>query len=165
MTYEVYRYIFIGAAILCGVMAAVSILLFILLRIPSVIGDLSGKTAKKAIEEIRKQNEASGGKNYRSSAVNRERGKLTDKISKSGSLLKQETGPINYMMETEKIDIQQPDQTDVLDQTCVLEETAVLDGMGWEETAVLSPQLENTFVIEHQITFIHTDEIISLEQA
>ena len=55
MTYEIYRYIFIGAAILCGIMAIVSIALFFLLKIPRVIGDLTGSTARKAIEKIKKR--------------------------------------------------------------------------------------------------------------
>ena len=50
MTYDIYRYIFIGGAVLAGLMLVLSIVLFIVLKIPSVIGDLSGSTAKKAIE-------------------------------------------------------------------------------------------------------------------
>ena len=53
MSYEVLRNIFIGAAALSGLMLIVSVLLFIILKIPSVIGDLTGITAKKAIENIR----------------------------------------------------------------------------------------------------------------
>ena len=65
MTYEIYRYIFIGSAILCGVMFVVSILLFVLLRVPKLISDLSGLTAKKAIKNIREQNEATGEKYHK----------------------------------------------------------------------------------------------------
>lgn len=152
MTYEIYRYVFIGAAILCGIMALVTILLFFLLEIPRVIGDLTGSTARKAIEEIRQQNESSGNKIYKSSAVNRERGKLTDKISPSGSLYPAETGPLDGFMETEKIGTQQLGETDVLDNT------------GSDETTLLSGNLECGFVIEQQITFIHTEEIIGMEE-
>ena len=84
MTYEVYRYIFIISAILCGIMLIVSVLLFILLKIPRIINDLSGRTAKKAIKNIREQNEASGEKFHKVSAFNESRRKLTDKISQSG---------------------------------------------------------------------------------
>ena len=78
MTYEIYRYIFLGGAILAGIMFAVSVLVFFLLKIPTVIGDLTGANARKAIENIRNQNESTGDKTYRSSQVNRERGKLTN---------------------------------------------------------------------------------------
>lgn len=79
MTYDIYRLIFIVGSIACAVMFVVSVILFITLKIPNVIGDLTGRNAKKAIENIRKQNEASGGKAYKASAVNLERGRLTDK--------------------------------------------------------------------------------------
>lgn len=150
MTYEIYRYIFIGAAILCGIMAVVSVLLFFYLKIPRVIGDLSGSTARKAIEEIRKQNESSGHKTYKTSLVNQERGRLTDKISPSGNLYPVETDPLGGAMATEKIGTQQLDATDIL------------DNFGSEETAVLSDMTINTFVIEHEITFIHTNELIEV---
>ncbi|MBQ8802263.1 MAG: hypothetical protein IJZ53_01320 [Tyzzerella sp.] len=150
MTYEIYQYVFIGAAVLCGVMAAVTVFLFVYLKIPRVIGDLTGTTAKKAIEEIRKQNASTGDKTYRSSLVNQERGKLTDRISPTGSLYRAETGPIAGAMATEKIGTQQ------------LNETMVLDNVVSEETAVLSNMQGCDFVIEYEITFIHTDEIINL---
>lgn len=76
MTYEIYRYIFIGAALLSGIMLAVSFVLFFVLRIPYVIGDLSGRTAKKAIADIRKQNMSANSDNDKT-------GKFTDKISES----------------------------------------------------------------------------------
>lgn len=152
MTYEIYRYVFIGAAVLCGIMAVVTIFLFFFLKIPKVVGDLTGRTARKAIEEIRQQNESSGDKTYKSSLVNRERGKLTDRISPTGSIYPAETGPIAGAMATEKIGTQQLDYTDVL------------DNVGGEETTVLNENAGNNFVIEYEITFIHTDEIISLEQ-
>lgn len=53
MTYDIYRLIFIVGAISCAVMFVVSVILFITLKIPNVIGDLTGRNAKKAIENIR----------------------------------------------------------------------------------------------------------------
>ncbi len=167
MTYDVYRYIFIGATILCAVMFIVSVLVFIFLNIPKVISDLSGRTAKKAIKTIREQNEASGDKGYQVSAFNQARGRLTDKISQSGNVIEQ------YRMQmaaigTTKIETQQlPSQ-----ETTVLEsegsgETAVLsESMKTGETTVLSENVElSHFSVEYEITFIHTDEIIEAEAA
>ena len=191
MTYEVLRYIFIGAASLSGVMLIVSVLLFIFLRIPRVIGDLTGATARKAIENIRNQNESSGDKIYKSSAVNRERGKLTDKISASGNIARHETNPLGGAMATTKIATQNlsddilPNETTVLgtesgNETTVLSnETTVLDSgttvlsVSSNETTVLNLQDDQTatvndsqkkskiFEIEYEITFIHTDEVIA----
>lgn len=60
MSYEMYRYIFLGALIACGIFFVIAVILFFTLNIPKVISDLTGRTARKAIENIRMQNEQSG---------------------------------------------------------------------------------------------------------
>lgn len=197
MTYEVYRFIFYGGAILAAIMLVVVIILFFVLKIPAVIGDLSGATARKAIENIRNQNETTGDRAYKSSAVNVERGKLTDKISPSGSLLKSPSDKLGLGMRTEKISTQRLSIEDGAGETTLLDmggnETTVLtpemaganettlltpDMMGGSnETTVLTqdmyqttnvgfgdtselPPLPGLFVIEEDITFIHTEEVI-----
>ncbi len=173
MTYDVYRYIFIGAAILCGIMFIASVLIFIFLKIPKVISDLSGATARKAIKNIREQNEASGDKGYQVSAFNRARGKLTDKISPSGNVIEQ------YHIQmaavgTTKIETQEL----ATNETAILEEysnTTVLENQSAGETSVLSEEYSSgetsvlsqspnaaMFVVEYDITFIHTNEIIEM---
>ena len=47
-------------------------------RIPSVIGDLSGRTARRSIAKMRTSNESAGGQGYKPSATNVNRGKRTD---------------------------------------------------------------------------------------
>ena len=160
MSYEIYRYVFYGGAILAGVMLVTTVILFFVYKIPTVIGDLTGANARKAIENIRNQNENSGDKLYKTSPVNRERGKLTDKISPSGSLMKDPSGHFAGAMATEKISTQElpPEETTVLDAT---NETTVLDNVGASETMVLDAvDAPVTFQIEYEITFIHTDEVI-----
>lgn len=66
---------------LAGIALAVSIALFIKLNIPAVIGDLSGKTLAREIKAMRDVNTASGDKSHRSSRVNIDRGKLTEKVN------------------------------------------------------------------------------------
>ncbi len=61
MTYEVYRSIFIGTGILAGMMFLVSVLLFFFLRIPKVIGELTGVTARKGVRNIRARTVQAGG--------------------------------------------------------------------------------------------------------
>ena len=205
MTYEVFRYIFIIALILCAALFVTSVILFIVMNIPKIIQDLSGITAKKAIKEIREQNEKTGDKSYKVSQVNRERGKLTDKISQSGNIIRQSsTMKMGYSVETEKIGnstAQVPftgDETSVLSDPNVagfVNETTVLsnlnDAASVSETTVLGSDadgstvgittvlsdlninenttvLENTavnpgFVIEFEITYIHTNELIETE--
>lgn len=160
MTSEIYRYIFIGGAILACIMFVVTVIVFILLKIPVVIGDLTGANARKAIENIRSHNENSGDKVYRSSPVNRERGKLTEKISSSGRLIKDPSHSLHGAMATAKISTQQLDQTDVLcDETTVL--TGELANNAPETTVLDEQPVSNDFVIEYEITYIHTDEIIA----
>lgn len=166
MTYEIYTYIFIGGAVLTAIMLLVSVALFFILRIPTVIGDLSGATARKAIDSIRKENANSGDKTYKSSRVNKERGKLTDKITPSGRLIKNPSASIGGAMATSKIGKQEfpatettllTDAPEVGNETTVLYSVAATMG----ETDVLSePQNETIFEIEYEITFIHTDEVI-----
>ena len=152
MTYEIYNYIFIGAAIASGILLVVSVVLFFLLDIPKVIGDLTGSNARKGIESIRKQNEATGDKTYMSSSVNLKRGRLTDKISNSGRVVKPASGAFGVGAGTAKISGPNPMQppmpaaegTMVLENnaTMVLAEenaTMVLDSAASEmQTALLS---------------------------
>ena len=189
MTYEIYRYIFIGAAVLCGVMFVVAVLLFVLFKIPKVISDLTGATARKAIQSIREQNEASGNKGYKVSAFNEARGKLTDKITPSGNIIQQNRSQMPGI-NTTKIDTQKLIEEDVTNQTTVLSidnettienstvspettvlseeissgETTVLSDNYSDETTVLGEAVNETaFCIEYEITYIHTEEIISKE--
>lgn len=184
MTYDIYRYIFIGAAILCGIMLIVSILVFIFFKIPKVISDLSGATARKAIKNIREQNEASGDKRYKVSAFNEARGKLTDKISPSGNVIQQHQMQMRSI-NTQELQIDEgANKTTVLhsyNETSVLDnagavETSILDNTGAGETSVLSEVMtsgettvlseatnDSTFTIEYEITFIHTNEIVAME--
>lgn len=176
MTYDVYRYIFIGAAILCGIMFVVSVLVFILLKIPKVISDLTGATARKAIKNIREQNEASGEKAYKVSAFNEARGRLTDKISPSGNVIHQYQAQMRGI-DTTKINTQELQVDEAANQTSVLEqhnETTLLstEGVGetsvltapeqtYGETSVLSPVVDQVFRVEFEITYIHTNEVIA----
>lgn len=173
MTYDIYRYIFFGGAGLAVLSLIIAIILFFVLKIPSVIGDLTGSTARKAIENIRNQNESSGDKTYKSSAVNRERGKLTDKITATGTLIKNPTDVMGGAMATTKIgtqqlaaEAQQSYETSLL-ETNTSNETTLLSSDGSGETTVLdqsaveqSPDSSVAFVIEYEITYIHTEEII-----
>ena len=170
MTYELYRYIFIGGAVLAGIMLVASVLIFFLLKIPHVLGDLTGRNARKAIENIRNQNESSGDKVYKTSPVNRERGKITDKISPSGSLMRNPSGILGGAMATEKISTQElpPEETTVLDatnETTVLDtanETTVLNSEAGETTVLdAQPDAAPVFQIEYEITYIHSEEVIA----
>jgi len=65
---------------LAGILLIGAVFMFIKLNIPAIIGDLTGRTAAKQIEEIRKMNAASGDKQHKSNAFNIERGSLTESV-------------------------------------------------------------------------------------
>lgn len=146
MTYEIYRYIFIGGAVLAGIMFLISLLLFFMLRIPTVIGYFTGANERKAIENIRNHN-ASTDDNGNISQINRERGKLTDKINSSGRIEHNPSTPLYGALNTEKIN----SETTALSYDNKANETTVLD------IAANSSE----FVIEYEITYINTSEIIT----
>lgn len=57
MTYELYRNIYFIAMVIAIAFLLISIILFIVLKIPDVIGLLSGRTQKKAIKNIKEKNQ------------------------------------------------------------------------------------------------------------
>ena len=136
MSYDTYRLIFIGAAIACGVMFLVSVTLFFVFKIPNIIGNLTGRNAKKAIEDIKRQNE-SYAYSDKANALNGKK-KITEKIS---------TARLDNIGETTVLGNNGEDETTVLgnsgeDETTVLgnngtDETAVLGNSGTDETTVL----------------------------
>ena len=171
MTYDVYRYIFIVGAILCGVMLLVTVIIFFLYNIPKVISDLSGATARKAINDIRRQNEEGGEKTYKPSAVNAARGKVTDKISRSGRIV--QNNHVHVGIDTVSMQTQQLEntsaETTLLDEngteTTLLEnnfgETSLLDeSIGQTGKLSQASEPDAVFAIEYEITYVHTNELI-----
>ena len=148
MTFEMYRLIFIVSAVLSGAMLLLSVLLFFIFRVPELVGYLSGKTAKKAIESIRNQNLNTGD---------------TDRIY--------ENGRVESIAMTDKISTSKlTNETEVLTSS---NETTILNAE--YETEILSPSQSQESVkvdtpisiavgvgitIVEEVTFIHTEEVI-----
>ena len=160
--------------ILSGVAFVLAILFFILFRIPSVIGDLSGRTARKSIAKMRLANEKTGVKSYKESKTNVERGKLTGTMPDSGKLNKKNSAPANGQPETGlladyKAEGLESEATGVLD-----EETGMLEsettGLLVDENAtapldtpVQQPVVRSggkKIVMLEEVMFIHTEEVI-----
>ena len=164
MTVELLQTLSIAAYIAAGVLLLIGIALFFLLDVPKLYGDISGRTARKAIEAIRQQNETTGNKAYKPSPVNAERGRLTDKITPSGRLESQTTGlPVG--VGTEKfvtaILAPQPNETTVLDET--VGETTVLEQSAGETTILngdSSPTGETTLLTQDDL-----GQAVSVEDA
>lgn len=182
MSVELLQTLSLALYIVAGVLFLVGIALFFLLDVPKLYGDVSGRTAKKAIEAIRQQNESTGNKAYKPSAVNAERGKLTDKITQSGRLQSQTSG-LPVSVGTEKLDtstlMPQSNETTVLaeaaNETTVLEqsagETTVLTGtisLAGETTVLVNNEAPSSgavtdptkFTVDVEMSFTGSSEII-----
>ena len=171
MTVELLQTLSLVAYIAAGVLFLVAVALFFLLDVPKLYGDVSGRTARKAIEAIRQQNESTGNKAYKPSAVNAERGKLTDKITQSGRLQSQTVG-LPVSVGTEKFATStlhpQPNETTVLAQPAG--ETTVLTGTlppaESGETTVLvggeaaAMSADSKFIVDVEMSFTGSSEII-----
>ena len=70
---------------LAGIALIVAVFMFIKMNIPSVIGDLTGKTVAREIKAMREFNNSKGDRRFRPSKVNLERGTLTEKVDTSKS--------------------------------------------------------------------------------
>lgn len=149
MSVELLKNLSLISFIVAGAFVAASVAIFFLLDIRKVIGDVTGSTARKAINNIRRQNESTGNKAYKSSPVNIARGKTTDEITPSGKTRESNSG-MGVSVGTEKFDTaklaMQAQETAVLStssETTVLDNqsgaTTVLDqNMPGAETTVLS---------------------------
>lgn len=166
MNVESLQMLSLAAYVAALVLLVLAVVLFFLLDIPKLYGDVSGRTARKAIEAIRKQNEATGNKAYKPSAVNAERGKLTDQITKSGKLQPRTAG-LPVSVGTEKLEtadlISQAGATELLQPSAP--ETTLLCGQpaAAGETEVLvqqHPVEPGQFILEVEICYAASTEII-----
>lgn len=169
--------------ILAGICLVLAAFFWFFFKIPSVIGDLSGRTAKKSIEKMRQANMRSGNKSYRASATNAARGKLTDTMQHSSKLKKgktpeekpaaDETGrPETGVLSENKAGAYVDEKTDFLDdgETTgnLLDEEAT--GRLVDEEATMALNVEATpakrtggkkLTMINEVMLIHTDEVIS----
>jgi hypothetical protein len=166
MTYELYHSLFIGFAIAAGLMFILSVILFFALKIPSVIGYLSGKTAKQTIEKAndKSKKRASAKKNTRPSAGDLIKTTELDKNKNAGTTV----------LSNNSTTLLASNGTTFLPSngTTFLADNSVADTAF---TANKSPKLyptdnadmnpigfsaQNNFSVEFDITFVHTNEII-----
>ena len=166
--YNVLMYVFYIGAGLAALCLVVAVFLFFILGIPGVIGDLSGRTARKAIESIRNQNENTGYKTYKSSVVNRQRGRVTDEITPSGNLVRNSNDLMGGAMATSKIGANQSDEEYVH-----VPETSLLTDSGYGETSLLnSDDTNETTLLNYNDTdettllgFETSDDTVILDQS
>lgn len=168
MTVELLQTLSLISFIIAGVLLLVGVALFFLLDIPKLYGEISGRTARKAIEAIQRQNQEN--QTYSQGSANASRVKLTDKITKSGKLESQTAG-LPVSTGTQKFAtsalIQQANETTVLTAEQA-NETTVLTAETASETTVLTQEecviqeVHNPtkFTIEVEMSFTGSAELI-----
>lgn len=170
MTVELIQTLSYVAFGIAGLLLLVSIALFFLFDVPKLIGDVSGATAKKAIENIRQQNEQTGNKAFKPSPVNAERGKLTDKITPSGRL-EHRGGNMGVSVGTQELKDVHNDNfgnssqneesvTELLYSSDAAAETSILD-FGNNVFDNNMYQKDIGVIVEYELRFCGSSEIIS----
>lgn len=170
MTINIVSIIFF---IIAGVSLLVAIYSFVRFNIPQVIGELSGRTARKSIAQMRDKNEKTGNKAHRPSPSAIERGTLTDKIEKKKSVEKSDkkiskveegtellnsTEKLLTNIQTELLNESETELSDDNATTVLSEETTVLTNNDNSQINVSNDS--NDFKIIQNIVLIHTNETI-----
>lgn len=155
--------------IIAGISFALAIFFWIYFKIPRIIGDLTGRTARKSIAKMRAGNEASGSKSYRLGTTNVNRGKLTGTMPDSAKLDDLDLVPASPLFDK--------GQTGILDENKVPENranpTAMLDDSATElllsndETGLPAKEAEakhktakKKLRMLDEVIYTHTDEVI-----
>lgn len=134
---------FIGS----GVFLVLTVIIWFLFRIPSVIGDLSGRNARKSIEQMRKNNEKKRKK------------KQNNKQIRQNNMIYYETG----ILKENRANVYQNEETSLLEETATAlltedNETALLDETEVMHTKSKHGGVELTMIEE--ILLVHTNEVI-----
>ena len=172
-TAEILSLVSLISYIVAGVCLVLAVFFWIFFKIPAVIGDLSGRTAKKSIEKMRQANVRSGNKSYRTSATNEARGKLTDTMQHSSKLKKgkvQETKaaesetvrPETGLLSENKADAYVEEGTEALDEgetTGMLVDEEATTALNVEEPPVKRTGGKKLTMI-NEVMLIDTDEVI-----
>lgn len=129
MSVELLQTLSVVSFIAAGTALLVAIALFFLLNIKKVVGDLSGATARKAIRNIRQQNE---------NAVDNDNNAATAKITPSGRIERQLAGMAGSPS-TEKFA--------TTELAASAQETTLL-GPASNETTILTPASNETTILD-----------------
>ena len=138
------------AFVAAGCCLLLTILIWFRFQILSVINDLSGKKAKRAIAQIRENNLRTGNKAYHPGVVNLNRGPLTAPM------------PDMTATPTEKLpddQVGQPVSETTLYQADAEKETTVLN-QDVNNVADTSERPKVELTILEQVVMIHTNEVI-----
>lgn len=164
-TAEILSLISLISFIISGASLILTIFFWFQFKIPKIIGNLSGRTARKTIAQMRTNNEQSGPKNYRSSAINASRGTITmsgvSTVREEVSV--EEKKPETGLLSENKASEVMSQQTQLLDS-----EKAVDLPVDADATLVLCDEVPNPvrrtggkkLDMLDEVILIHTQEVI-----
>lgn len=179
---ETYNLISIISFIVALIFTILAVVLWFAFKIPSVIGDLSGRTAKKSIENLRKYNDKSASNLYKPSSTSNSRAKLTDTMEQDKK--EPDSKEIHYetgLLHDNKVEQYESEETGILiddEATGILlddnatellidEETGILTDDNIKETFEedkeeedLRKRRDSKLTMIDETIYIHTDEVI-----
>lgn len=175
-TAEILSLVSLISYIIAGICLVLAVFFWFAFKIPSVIGDLSGRTARKSIARMRASNEKAGGQGYKPSAANASRGKLTDTMqhskkltadtpkAKAKSKAADSTGmPETGLLSTNKAEPASADQTDLLagrETTGLLIDEDATAPLNNEPVKRIKRVGGKKLDMIDEVIYIHTDEVI-----
>lgn len=145
-----------------AVFGAAAIVFWFLFKIPSIIGDLSGRNARKSIQKMRANNEKSGNKSYRPNSFNIKRGKLTEKMEeRKGGKPGQpyETG----ILKENRAESHRREETALLveeEGTRPLEEGTATELLAENERKIERKNPSVNIQMIEEVILLHTEEVI-----
>lgn len=169
-TAEILSLISVISYIISGVSLALAVFFFFKFNIPSVIGDLSGRTARKSIARMRASNEKAGGQGYKPSAANVNRGKLTDTMHHTGKVTATaaqnanvDDRPETGLLAENKAAAVTGQQTDLLEDeaTSLLVDEDATTPLYEEPIRSQKRTGGKKMVMLDSVMLIHTDEVLS----
>ncbi len=175
MNVEILMTLSLVAFAVAIILFIVSIVLFFILDIKRVVGELSGKTQRKAIETIRQQNETEGYVLRKKSSYKSNKDKVESKLTKSdivdrffdkmGSSQEREfvSGGIRAGSNDETSVLQCQTNMEPCDDYRLTSETEVLNTYNYQSTVILNQSENinvNCFIIDFEIGYLGSTEII-----
>ena len=156
MTVDLLQNISLVSYILAAVLFIIAAALFFLLKVPKLVGELTGITAKRAIEAIKERSE-NGENVYKSSAFKSAGRSITEKIPSAGGF---EGSALMYkgkLVVTEKLSTEElmPKSSETAVLHSGQNETTVLAN-GYDETTVLTNGQNETEVLAEGNTAAHS---------
>ena len=153
---EILSKLSVAAFVAAAVCLVLAVFFWFFFKIPTVIGDLSGRTARKSIAKLRAANEKSGNKSHKESKVNAARGKITESIPAPTETEKRASGSVETgVLGGNAAPISSPtsEETVSLNDNATVPLNAVFSAQARQAMGVKLEILE-------EVMLIHTDEVI-----